>query len=109
MKLALTLITALLLTVPCLAKDLTYTDVPDPLVEEINDKVFTTIERYERENTVITDSAKVEALETKIYAIKERIKPTPVRVEPIVEPEPEPQPDPIAEYTINWSDTERIR
>lgn len=98
---------AIMLSFPCLAKDLTYTDVPDPLVDEINDRVMTILVRYEKDNADIVDPSKREALNTRIASIRERIKPTPIVVEP--EPvEPVVEPDPI-EPTVNWSDTERIR
>jgi hypothetical protein len=78
MRLTLALITGLLLTVNASAVTLTYEDVPEEMVDEINNVVMVKLIRYEKATADVYDTKKVQALDAKVDAIRERIKPTPV-------------------------------
>jgi hypothetical protein len=104
MRLTLALITGLLLTVNASAVTLTFEDVPEEMVDEINNVVMVKLIRYEKATADIYDTKKVEALDAKVEAIREKIMPTPVVevVEVIEEPIIKDPVEDISKDSVNW-------
>jgi hypothetical protein len=112
MRLTLALITGILLTVNAFAVTLTYEDVPEEMVDEINNVVMVKLIRYEKAVADVYDTKKKQALDAKVEAIRERIMPTPVVEAPKKPSVIENVLDlfkPKVEPSVNWEDTEAIR
>jgi hypothetical protein len=100
MRLTLALITGLLLSVNASAVTLTFEDVPEAIVEDIKNVVMVKIIRHEKATADIYDTAKKEALDTRVEAIREKYFPTPKEEEPVEEVK-DPVED-ISEESVNW-------